>query len=268
MKEIFNNLGISYFSEGSGIPIVFIHGLSLDKTSTSKFFEPFPNKNFQRIYIDLPGMENSPAISPETSDDVLQKLIQFIKQLLGSRKFILYGHSYGAYLSIAIAKQLQTQVLGVFLTCPVITAEKSKRLIAKHRNIVEEPVNPYNNKEYWDDFMKMNVIINQQTWKKYQELIIPGLKKADYKFIDNLSQHYVLTNEKDLKNKTVQCKIKILVGTYDQIVGFKKQSDFVNHLDIMILKNAGHNLMIDQETIVKTQFESFLDNILNQLQKD
>lgn len=262
MKELQTKSEISYFSEGTGIPIIFIHGLSLDKNSTAKFFESFIRPDFQRIYLDLPGMGNSQSIFPATSNNVLKRLIDFIKEVIGSRQFILYGHSYGAYLSLAVADQLPNQVLGMFLTCPVITSDKVKRITAQPWNLVEETVNVTKNKAYWDDFMNMNVIINQQTWETYQELIIPGLNSANQKFIKELSQNYTLKNETDLKQLNYDFPIKILAGYHDQVVGFKEQLNFVkNNNDILILKNAGHNLMIDQPQITNTQFNNFVDLI-------
>nr|WP_238597854.1 hypothetical protein [Oenococcus oeni] len=43
MKEYLTRSNISYFSIGSGTPIIFLHGLSLDKQSTCLFFEPLSN---------------------------------------------------------------------------------------------------------------------------------------------------------------------------------------------------------------------------------
>lgn len=81
-------------------------------------------------YYEYPGMGNSDPISPSTSDNVLETLIEAIEEIIGARRFILYGHSYGGYLAQAIAFHLKDQTLGVFLTCPVITADHSKRLTA------------------------------------------------------------------------------------------------------------------------------------------
>ncbi|OIL37179.1 alpha/beta hydrolase [Oenococcus oeni] len=265
MKEYLTRSNISYFSIGSGTPIIFLHGLSLDKQSTCLFFEPLSNAGqYQRIYLDLPGMGNSDPISPSTSDNVLETLIEAIEEIIGARRFILYGHSYGGYLAQAIAFHLKDQTLGVFLTCPVITADHSKRLTGKHINIFEEDINPVENKEYFADFLSMNVIINNQAWHDYQNLIIPGLQKEDKTFIDRLQNNYSFTFEEKLKNINYQFPFKIMVGRNDQVVGYQEQLKLINHNEngeIVLLNRTGHNLMIDQREAVGFHFDLFLDEL-------
>lgn len=41
MKEYLTRSNISYFSIGSGTPIIFLHGLSLDKQSTCLFLNHY-----------------------------------------------------------------------------------------------------------------------------------------------------------------------------------------------------------------------------------
>lgn len=142
---------------------------------------------YQRIYFDLPGMGNSNPIYPATSDHVLELILHTIKKLIGNRPFIIYGHSFGGYLAQAVTKKLPKQVLGMFLTCPVVTADSSNRIIGKHINIFQEKIIPAENKDYFDDFLKINVIINQQCWQDYKKLIIPGLKKSKYLFYQTIT---------------------------------------------------------------------------------
>ncbi|MDN6968738.1 alpha/beta hydrolase [Oenococcus sp. UCMA 17063] len=265
MKEYLTSSNISYFSVGSGTPIVFLHGLSLDKRSTYLFFEPLLNAGkYQRIYLDLPGMGNSDPISPSTSDNVLETLIEAIEEIIGARKFILYGHSYGGYLAQAIASHLAGQTLGVFLTCPVITADRSKRLIGKHINILEEDISPVENKKYFADFLSMNVIINNQAWQSYQDLIISGLQSEDESFVNRLRNNYSFTFEEKLQNIKYQFPIKIMVGKNDQVVGYQEQLKLISHNEngeIVLLNRAGHNLMIDQHEAVSFHFDLFLDEL-------
>ncbi|MDI4585231.1 alpha/beta fold hydrolase [Oenococcus sp. UCMA 14587] len=265
MKECLTSSNISYFSVGSGTPIVFLHGLSLNKRSTYLFFEPLLNAGkYQRIYLDLPGMGNSNPIFPSTSDHVLETIIKSIKEIIGSRKFILYGHSYGGYLAQAIAADLADQTLGVFLTCPVITADRSKRLTGEHINIFEEDINPVENKEYFADFLSMNVIINNRAWQSYQDLIISGLQSEDKSFVNRLRNNYSFIFEEKLKNTNYQFPIKIMVGRNDQVVGYREQLKLINHNDngeIVLLNRTGHNLMIDQDKSVNFHFGLFLDEL-------
>ncbi len=55
--------------------------------------------------------------------------------------------------------------------------------------------NVVRNKEYFTDFLNMNIVISQRTWNSYQELIISGLQTEDQLFVKNLNSHYELTLE-------------------------------------------------------------------------
>lgn len=263
MKEYLTASKISYFSIGTGTPIIFLHGLELDKSSTSLFFEPFLNiGGYQRIYFDLPGMGNSNPIYPATSDHVLELILHTIEKLIGNRPFIIYGHSFGGYLAQAVTKKLPKQVLGMFLTCPVVTADSSNRIIGKHINIFQEKIIPTENKDYFDDFLKINVIINQQCWQDYKKLIIPGLKKANTSFIKQLQgKSYQLSFESSLKTTIYPCPLKIMIGKNDQDVGYQEQLQLIQNNDndeVVLLNQTGHNLMIDHPEIVKCHFKLFL----------
>ena len=93
--------GLTYEVMGEGIPIVFLHGLYLDRESTMFFFEPQVRFNgFKRIYIDLPGMGSSIATPSASANSIFDSLKNFIVSIVGQKKFILFGHSYGAQKSI------------------------------------------------------------------------------------------------------------------------------------------------------------------------
>ncbi|MGX6402512.1 alpha/beta fold hydrolase [Lactiplantibacillus plantarum] len=265
MKSQQTTSGISYFSLGNGTPIIFLHGLALNKQSTYVLFDPLLKASkYQRIYLDLPGMGQSASTSSSTSDDVLEIIIQAIQEIIGNKQFILYGHSYGGYLALGIASRLKSKILGAFLTCPVVTAIDSARQRGKHINIFKEEVLPSKNKEYFTDFLNMNVVIGPRTWKSYQELIIPGLQTEDQLFVKNLKRHYKLTFEESIKKTNYPFPITIMVGRNDQVVGYEEQLQFIAHNSngaIILLNQTGHNLIIDQREAVNFHLPMFLEGL-------
>lgn len=252
---------ISYIVHGKGQPIVFLHGLGLDSHSTELLFEPIlRDSDFQRIYLDLPGMGKSASDVFPSSNNILRLLIEVIRKIVGSQQFILYGHSFGGYLAQGIALNLKEQVAGMFLTAPVITANSSKRRVGEHVNISQTNLNPVSNSEYFEDFLSMGVMINQQSWELYQKLIIPGLTHADQSFLSRLAGEYSLSIEQKLKNATYEFSLEILVGKNDQVVGYQEQAiiGLKNaNCGFVLLNKAGHNLMIDQLELVCLHFKVF-----------
>ncbi|MGO2708798.1 MAG: alpha/beta fold hydrolase [Leuconostoc mesenteroides] len=78
--------GLTYEVMGEGIPIVFLHGLYLDRESTMFFFEPQVRFNgFKRIYIDLPGMGSSIATPSASANSIFDSLKNFIVSIVGQK---------------------------------------------------------------------------------------------------------------------------------------------------------------------------------------
>ncbi|MGX4593488.1 alpha/beta fold hydrolase [Leuconostoc sp. JNUCC 76] len=262
--NIFEN--IEYQIIGNGMPIIFLHGLFLDKRSTKNFFEKDNNlAEFQRIYLDLPGMGNSLPTSETTTDAIFKKLLSFTDYVVGTQEFVIYGHSYGGYLAQAIAYHYQNQVNGLFLTCPVCIADKELRLVEKHKNEFIGKVHHSENETFYADFESMNVLIGQSRWATYQYLILPGLNKADTNFLKCLQEDsYAISFEEKLQNLGQNTKIQLVLGRHDHVVGYKQQMNkFISNekSNVTLLASAGHNVMIDQPKYVYGLFDSFLHTL-------
>ncbi len=78
--------GLTYEVMGEGIPIVFLHGLYLDRETTMFFFEPQVRFNgFERIYIDLLGMGSSIATPSASANSIFDSLKNFIVSIVGQK---------------------------------------------------------------------------------------------------------------------------------------------------------------------------------------
>lgn len=257
---------INYVSIGNGVPIIFIHGLSLNNKSNIDFFESIIDKNlYKRIYVDLPGMGKSNITDKATTDDILNSLLVFIKNIIGNQKFIIYGHSYGGYLALGIINKLKNQVLGSFITCPVITTNNDERLIENHKNIIKKKFIPINNQKFFNDFLSINVIVSEKSWIRYQKLIIPGLIDFNSKFINDLKNHYNFSDKNNLNFINHKTPIFILCGKNDSVVGYKQQKEFSEkhkNIRFKLINNSGHNLLIDKWEKVGNCFNLFLNKLI------
>lgn len=257
------SIKLNYKEYGSGEPIYFLHGLALDKSSMEYIYEPLFSKNskYRRVYIDLPGMGHSKLTEDlKSSDDVFKKVKNFIISDSLNYSINICGHSFGAYLCLGLAFELKEKVNKLFLTCPVLKAKQNDRVLEKHKNIFEEKITLVENEEAYNDFINMNVLINNETWNDYKNAIVPGLdlfNSVGWRKIQNNS--YSLKFENKIISNPPNTRGYILLGEYDNVVGYKDQIKVLNdkQAKCRVIANSGHNLQIDSKKILKNILKIF-----------
>lgn len=263
---------IHYNAYGSGTPILFIHGNSLNKDSMEQVYEPiFQNSNdYYRVYIDLPGMGRSSGIGINNSDDMLEALFTFIRELDITNQLILFGHSYGGYLCLGLMHRMQDSVIGAHLNAPVIYAQNDNRILEANENIIEQKITTDNPDEDYQNYLDINTRINNQTWQKYMAQIAPGLHQADLEFLDYLHRedntHYKLSCESkfNISNRTT---ITLVLGKRDNIVGYRDQLNYFAHMpntSLYVFDDAGHHTFIDNYQSNEAIVTHFLNAINTQ----
>ena len=97
--EIEENLTIAYMDEGSGAPIIFIHGLGSYAPAWKKTIAGLSDKH-RCIAIDLPGYGKSSKGNYEGSMRYYADIVKKIADKLNLEKVTLAGHSMGGQISI------------------------------------------------------------------------------------------------------------------------------------------------------------------------
>ena len=108
----FQNKKVAYHSEGTGTPIVLLHGFCFD----SRMWEEFTPllSNFQIIRIDLSGFGHS-ELQKESSIKGMADCVHAVLKHLKIKKCVLIGHSMGGYVSLEFAKKHGELLLGLCL---------------------------------------------------------------------------------------------------------------------------------------------------------
>ena len=101
MKIKINGLNINYLSVGEGFPVLCLHGYALDHRVMMGCLEPIFNQvdsQWQRIYIDLPGMgESEVDHTVNNADDMLEVLVEFINHVIPNQNFVISSESYETF---------------------------------------------------------------------------------------------------------------------------------------------------------------------------
>lgn len=104
-KEItINGTKIAYSQNGSGSPMILLHGWGCDRNALT-LFERVGLENHEVFNIDLPGFGLSPEPpAPWTVEEYASMLEGFVKSL-GIKRPIVLGHSFGGRIGILYASR-------------------------------------------------------------------------------------------------------------------------------------------------------------------
>jgi pimeloyl-ACP methyl ester carboxylesterase len=115
--QLSNDIEIAYADEGSGAPIIFVHGLGSYMPAWKLNIEQLKS-DYRCIAIDLPGYgKSSKGGYPGNMTFYADVLIEFADKL-GLDRFTLVGHSMGGQISIVTALANPERVEKLILAAP------------------------------------------------------------------------------------------------------------------------------------------------------
>ncbi|MDQ1144091.1 pimeloyl-ACP methyl ester carboxylesterase [Bacillus sp. SORGH_AS 510] len=265
-KCLVGDIAMNYEIFGEGKPVVLIHGFGPDSRLMIGCMEPIFTKRegYKRIYIDLPGMGHTKGHeSIQCSDDMLDVVIQFIDTIIPNQNFLLAGQSYGGYISRGVIAKRKKMVDGVAFICPMIVPEMENRTLPEHVVLFEDKeFLGQLSKEDKDDFCAINVVLDENKWKRYKKEVSSGCAIADEKFLAVIKKNYGFTFNVDcisFNHPSV-----FLLGKQDSVVGYQdafKLLDNYPRATFAVLDQAGHNLHIEQEALFNSHINEWLDRI-------
>lgn len=246
-----------------------LHGCSPDYTLMKGCMEPIFSKKdgFQRIYLDLPGMGKSDAPDwIKSSDDILNVILEFIKEVIRSHSFLIAGESYGGYLARGVIPHYKEQIHGMLLICPVIKPIWKERKCPVPKVIVKDEafLSTLSSKEK-EQFCEGAVIQNEYCYNRFLKEIEVGLKKANTQFISNFQKKYAFTFDVDsLPTAKYERPVLIITGRQDSCVGYEDQWEILNNYSrasFACIDGAGHNLQIENPVIFNCMVNDWLERV-------
>lgn len=120
-----DGLRLAYDERGSGAPVVFVHGLGLDRRRWDTIVRTVVGAGFRAITFDLRGFGASEdPTGPYEMDDLVGDLGCVVDELAGET-FHLVGHSLGGMISLAFAVRHPDRLRS--LTLASTTAHNGRR---------------------------------------------------------------------------------------------------------------------------------------------
>jgi len=251
---------VSYFDEGQGTPIVFIHGFPFTKAMWAKQVETLKDK-YRCIAYDVRGHGDTTGTLHEFSiSQFADDLIDFM-DVLKIDKVILCGLSMGGYIALHAARKAPDRFLALALCDTQCKADTE---------------------EARDKRMRTIAFIQQNGLSKYADESVKSLfapasletKKPEVDFIrntilnssaDNICRTLIaLANRKDTCSVLSSLKIPvlILVGTEDKVTPLAAAQFMHEQLpssELQTIAAAGHISNLENPEEFMLQLESFLE---------
>jgi len=236
-----------YRDEGSGLPVVLLHGFAEDGSIWNKQTEQLKT-NYRLLIPDLLGSGLSSALTEDTS---MEKMAEDLLLLLDREEIqhcVLIGHSMGGYISLAFAEKYPERLKGLGLFHSTAYADTEEKRSARRKSI---------------DFIQKNgsaAFIRQST----PNLFAPGTRKDHPELINEMIDRYsnflpdsliyyyeamIRRPERTTVLEQTKNPVLFVIGNHDQAVP-PQQALQQSHLPalshIHILNHAGHAGMLEE----------------------
>ncbi|MGC9779623.1 MAG: alpha/beta hydrolase [Candidatus Heimdallarchaeota archaeon] len=271
-----NDCEIYYEVVGEGKPILMLHGFPLDHQMMKGCMEPiFKHRHgWKRIYFDLPGIGKSKvADHVKCTDDIVDIVLGFIKEVIGDENFVIAGESYGGVMARAIIYHQPKKVDGLFIFCPA-TKFGEETIDLPTRNVLridEDFVNTLE-KDEKEFFQSFAVVQNKYTWHRIKNEVFSGFTIRDKEFIARYSNEESRRPTYDIDNlkKPFDKPSLLLTGRQDHWTGYKGAWDFYENYprgSYVVLDKAGHGLQYEQVLLFNVLTDEWLDRVEEELEE-
>ena len=263
-----DSIKVHYEIRGQGRPLILLHGLWLDHRQMAGCLEPglAGRPDWQRFYLDLPGMGQTPGEAWITnSDHMLDVLCDFIDRVIPGQRFAIGGYSYGGYLARGVVTRRANRVDGLLLACPMIKDIGRRDLPPQEIRVADEAFMATLTPEQREEFAWASVQ-SQPIWERTQAEIDAGSLLGDEPFLTRLQRDgYAFSFDVDkalvypFKKPTL-----IVTGRQDWTVGYRDAWQILEQYPwatFAVLDRAGHNLPIARERLFDALVGEWLDRV-------
>jgi pimeloyl-ACP methyl ester carboxylesterase len=248
---------------GEGRPLLFVHGLAVNKSVMMAAFEPpfgEGQAGWRRIYVDLPGHGGSkPDTDRASADHLVDALVDVIGQLCGETAPALVGYSYGGYLAQGILAQRALE--GLYLVCPTIEADFGKRVVPPRRVSAREELTFSDDPREKEAFEEVAVVQTRAALELFRRVIHPANISTDQPMLAATRGRYAMSRPYMQALTAFEKPVGILCGRDDHWVGWEDAVRLVRALreaHYCVLPRCGHLLPFEQPTAFRAHFEAWL----------
>ncbi len=247
---------IKYETEGEGLPIIFVHGWAASRNFWYNQVERF-SPIYKVVVYDLRGHGDSDKPSP--GDYSLDRLVKDhieLCQHLNLSRLTVVGHSLGSLIALKSYFKLSHQVEKLVLVSPPLHTVKASRLQATLLKLVL-------GSELISRLLITPFLFGPKADKEIVKFVRSESAKASkYALVECLRN----TSYPNLLHDLSSVNIPVLVfyGQYEKLVSKREMEQLskVENIKIIVLRDSGHNLMLEKPSEFNKMLKEFLDGRL------
>ncbi len=262
-KITVGNVKISYIDLGdSAIPLIFIHGFPLNKSSWAPQIEYFKTTN-RVIAYDIRGFGNSATNSDPVSMSIFaDDLIKFM-DALSIKQAIVCGLSMGGYILLNAVYSYPDRFKAVILSDTQCIADSL--LIKEKRNKAISQIIEGKITEYAETSLK--------------SLLSPRVHESEKRLVESVKSIIVSTNPFAITStlmalaqrigmclslSNIKVPTLVICGADDVITPVNQSEFLANHIvgsKIKIIEKAGHLSNLEQPQLFNSAVEQFITDL-------
>jgi pimeloyl-ACP methyl ester carboxylesterase len=256
---------VHYESFGSGRPLIFLPGWPDSGRVPADNLEPLFNgrPGWRRIYLDLPGRgatKGEPWIT--TNHQVLDIVLRVVDQVVPGERFVLAGHSAGAYLARAALKRRFGFVDGLLQVVPVIDPRAED--MPDPVTLVSEPglierITAELGSAAAPQFARVAVVGSADVYERVKPVMQGARDDGFLKRLDDKLSFDVDDLPAPFPRPTL-----FVLGRQDAIVGFRGAFNLLAaypRATVALLDRAGHGLPWEQEQLFRALVGEWLSRV-------
>ena len=253
-KQIkFQNKEINFRDEGSGNPLILLHGF-LGSLEIWKDFSTVLSKKYRVISIDLPGHGKTENFSEAHTMDFMAETVKAVLDNLKIEKCVMAGHSMGGYAALSFAEKYTDFLQGLCLFHSHAMPDTPEAKINRERAINAVSLN---RKGFINQFI--SELFAPENLEKLKEYIEDQKEKAR-----QIPKETIIAAQSGMKERSgkinllteISVPILFIVGKKDSRIPIDKilvQTILPTHSEVLILGKVGHMGFIEAtEETMKT----------------
>jgi pimeloyl-ACP methyl ester carboxylesterase len=261
--------GVAVRVAGAGHPLLVLHGLGLDHRGLADGLEPVcrSSPGWRRIYVDLPGMGDTPPKKDLANANALLDLLEaLVDELIGDARFAVFGQSYGAHLGLGLHQRRPNQISGMALTVPVVEPEDDKRVLPVPTKLaIDDRAMEDLPEEFLEGFRSLIVSESPDVAGALARSWIPAVLAADDAFLANLREGAYAIPGLVMSTVEFNGPSLVLCGRQDAVVGHLQATELGSRMEratIAVLDGAGHAAQLEKSALFEALVRDWLGRVL------